>query len=224
MLRGLDISHHQGNIYFDKLKSIYNPSFCFIKAAEKLEADPLYAINNHGIKAVGIPRSPYFFFRNNEDSLKQADYFCSVVGSLDDTSLPPILDYEIDSTNGAMPVEQRIPSALIWLQEVKKNLGKTPLFYTSHYFFNPFFGNTDAFKEYGLWVPRYYSESPLQFSDPAPNENPGLLPSSWLTWLFYQYTESGLLPEANNIGGAFDFNLFNGDSNDLAKLQSFITI
>ena len=59
---------------------------------------------------------------------------------------------------------------------------------------------SDGFDDYPLWVAHY-----LRPSEPRINRD----------WHFWQHSERG---RVNGISGKVDFNVFNGDSTDFAKL------
>ena len=91
-LFGIDVSHHQGTIDWNKVKAA-GVQFVFLKATEgETFVDKRYAINRAGAKAVGIPCGAYHFFRPKASLTAQIDNFVKTVAKLQPGDLPPVLD------------------------------------------------------------------------------------------------------------------------------------
>ena len=96
-VRGIDVSHHQGEIDWHKIKS-QNISFAYIKATEGGDfKDPQFKKNwDHALEA-GLRVGAYHFFRPETDGVLQAENFISSVPEYKNM-LPPAIDVEIDQT------------------------------------------------------------------------------------------------------------------------------
>jgi lysozyme len=128
----------------------------------------------------------------------QAKFFLSVVGTLGDSDLPPILDLEVDG--GLSGADQAI-AALTWLKAVEAATGKIPIIYASPDFINAM-GNPAAFAAYPLWIANYGVSQPQ------------IIPP-WKNWVFWQDSENGVMA---GVPGNVDTDWFNGSS---AELQAF---
>jgi len=91
--RGIDVSHHQGNIDWQKVGEEKDLEFVLVKATEGLKMnDPLFTQNLHGARNAQLKVGAYHFFLPNDDGLSQFNHFVKVVGH--DIDLKPILDLE----------------------------------------------------------------------------------------------------------------------------------
>jgi lysozyme len=139
------------------------------------------------------------------DPEAQASNFLSVVARLAPGDLPPALDVEVSGEQSPSAIEAVVQQ---WLDVVQRNLGRTPVIYTSASFWNTALGGTDAFANNPLWVAHYTS-------NPSPN-----IPSGFSDHVFWQYSKSGSVP---GIAGDVDMDWFKGslaDLNQLAGLES----
>ncbi|MBU6455879.1 MAG: glycoside hydrolase family 25 protein, partial [Cyanobacteria bacterium REEB67] len=94
-LNGVDISHFQGSVDFEKLKAA-GIAFVFIKATEGgTLVDEKFAVYWKAAKAAGIPRGAYHFFRPKGSVQAQIANFVNTVGSLKVGDLPPVVDLEV---------------------------------------------------------------------------------------------------------------------------------
>jgi lysozyme len=200
MIAGLDISHHNDHVDFDRLASA-GISFAFVKASEgRRTKDIRYLENYRGLKSKQILRGAYHFFYPQLDPLAQANNFLRVVPSLEPGDLPPVLDIEVSGEKSSSVIASGIQQ---WLDAVEKALGRRPIIYTGPGFWNSALAGSDAFSGYPLWVAHYTS-------DPAPS-----LPKGFPGFHFWQYSQSGKFP---GIGGSVDMDWFNGTTADLRAL------
>ena len=198
-IRGIDISHHQGEIDWEQLSraQIGNEAICFvfIKATEgKNFLDENFNDNFYQAREFGFLRGAYHYFKPNIPAEAQARYFLKQV-HLEEGDLPPVLD--IEETGGLSP-EQLRKVALIWLNMVEKRYGVPPILYTN-YKFKLDYLNTPEFKRYPYWIAHYYVRS-LTYKG---------------SWKFWQHTDCGRLP---GIKEKVDLNIYNGSMYDLRRL------
>ena len=97
-IRGIDISHYQDEIRWDKLRnaSMNNDpvSFVIIKATEGVSLmDDNFNENFYQAKNNGFIRGAYHFFNPEIDAARQARFFLHQV-HLEPGDLPPVLDIE----------------------------------------------------------------------------------------------------------------------------------
>ncbi len=195
-LTGIDVSHFQGHVDWAAVKNA-GCSFAFAKATEGAGiTDPFFAANWAGMKAAGLMRGAYHFYRAGEDAQQQAANFLSNV-QFETGDLPPVLDIEL---NDGVVGEALVGGVQTWLDAVEPVAGVTPIIYTNTYFWDAQFN--DQFSQYPLWIAHY-----------GPQPEP--LPAGWTVWTFWQYSQSlGIA----GVGGAADHDYFNGP---LTQLQLF---
>lgn len=196
-LRGIDISHYQGNIDWAKVAA--SNSFAFIKATEgEKNHDPTFAKNWAGAQTAGLPVGAYHFFNPAQDAGIQAQHFCDALDTVEGPRLPPVLD--IEKTGG---VSQTLILAKVqkWMDLVEKHTGQRPILYTYTSFAT---SNRLAkkFSAYKLWVAQY-----------GKLKTPKLC--GWSKWTFWQYTSSGKVP---GISGNVDLDYFAGTRAELHAL------
>lgn len=187
---GIDVSHYQGRINWDSLKSADFPvKFVFIRAsAGKDGVDSEYSRNWDKAGKYGFVRGAYHYYRPNENSLKQAENFIKNV-KLQKGDLPPVLDIE------TIPSEQSMDSLKSglkrWLDKVESHYGMQPVIYSGESFYTDFL--REEFEGYELWIANYSF-----FEDEIRPE-----------WLFWQFTDKAVL---KGIEGNVDVNIFNGNT------------
>jgi lysozyme len=198
-VRGIDISHYQGRINWEKLRnaSIGDApvSFVFIKATEGEKLlDDNFNRNFANAKRNDLLRGVYHFFVPGINPRKQADYYLSIA-QLEPGDLPPVLDIE---KKGDLTPDQLRRDVKIWLDIVEKEYGVKPILYTG-YKFKVDYLNTSEFNVYPYWIAHYYVEE-LQYKG---------------KWTFWQHTDCG---KVSGIKGFVDCNIFNGSLEELMQL------
>ena len=195
-LTGIDVSHFQGHVDWPAVKGA-GCAFAFAKATEGAGlTDPYFSANWAGMKAAGLPRGAYHFFRPAQDAAQQAAHFLSTV-QLAPGDLPPVLDIEVnDGVNG----EALVGAVQTWLEAVEPAAGAPPIIYTNTPFWDAHF--TDQFGNYPLWIAHY---------GPAPSP----LPRGWSDWTLWQYSQS---LHIRGVSGPADHDYFNGPLDALQAL------
>ncbi|TVY09996.1 glycoside hydrolase family 25 protein [Paenibacillus cremeus] len=194
--QGIDISHHNGQVDFDKVKNA-GISFVFMKATESTRTiDDTLSYNYSEAKRVGIPVGFYHFAHVSNDPVQEANHFLSVVNGLE-VDLFYVLDLEQGSLDGANYSKSQVSSwARTFLQTVQNSTGKLPIIYTGGSFAAAYF--EPDLSMYPLWVAHYGAIRPM--------EN-----GIWSDWLFFQWAESG---SVDGISTNVDMNEFNGNIQD----------
>jgi lysozyme len=193
-IRGIDISHYQTNIDWDKLKK-EKISFIYIKATEgatKLD-DKFKA---HWIEATkhNYHVGAYHYYIPNRSGKDQAANFINNVPNLIN-NLPPVIDLEFSIINKSNKTKKQLISEISdFINEVESHYNKTIIIYTNISFYNYFI--KENFKNCKLWI-----------SDKA--EKPRVDHDKWLIW---QYTHHGRIKGFN---GYVDLNVLNGTLKDL---------
>ena len=199
-IHGIDISHYQGDIDWNKLKAakIENSpvKFILIKSTEgSNQLDENFNDNFYQAREYGFIRGAYHFWSNKSTPRQQAYYFLKQV-HLEDGDLPPVLDVEHKPKDKSNEEFQR--DILTWLHIVEDKYHVKPILYT-YYKFKEAYLNTPVFDDYPYWIAHYYVEK-VAYKGP---------------WKFWQHTDVGKLP---GIKGYVDFNIYNGSYYDLRKL------
>lgn len=199
-IRGIDISHHQGVIDWDKLRWARigeEPiSFVFMKATEgETLVDRQFSYNFSQAHDYGFVRGAYHFFAPSVPVQAQLAHFFKTV-KLEPGDLPPVLDVE---QKGDLSPEALRKAVLEWLHEAERHYGVVPILYT-YYSFKKNYLNTPDFDKYPYWIAHYYVKK-LNYDG---------------EWKFWQHTDKGRLP---GISGDVDLNLFNGSMYNLRMLE-----
>lgn len=196
---GIDVSHYQGRINWDSVqKSNLNfpLHFVFIRAtAGKNGKDSAFKTNWSKAKEYGFIRGAYHYYRPDENSIEQAEYFIKTV-KLTKGDLPPVLDIEKIPQGQSM---ERLKLGLTrWLDRVEEHYGVRPIIYSGESYYTDFL--KDEFADYEMWIANYNF-----FVDEIKPE-----------WLFWQFTDKGTVA---GIEGDVDVNIFNGDAEGLKALR-----
>ena len=199
-IRGIDISHYQGEIDWEKLQSAMIKKcpirFIMIKATEgSSRLDENFKGNFRNAQDYGFIRGAYHFWSNHSTAREQAYFFLKKV-RLEKGDLPPVLDVEHKPKD--MSVEDFQREILTWLHIVEDKYHTKPIIYTYYKFKMKYLG-TPVFDDYPYWIAHYYVDK-VEYKG---------------EWKFWQHTDAGRLP---GIKGYVDFNLYNGSYYDLKQL------
>lgn len=199
-IRGIDISHYQGEINWDELRNSMIEGcplrFIMIKATEGAgKLDENFNDNFYQAREYGFIRGAYHFWSNKSTAREQAYYFLKQV-HLEDGDLPPVLDVEHKPSDVSDEDFQR--DILTWLHIVEDKYHVKPILYT-YYKFKEKHLNAPVFDDYPYWIAHYYVDK-VEYKG---------------TWKFWQHTDVGQLP---GIKDYVDFNIYNGSYYDLKKL------
>ncbi len=197
---GIDVSSHNGDIDFEKVKSD-GFSFVIIKATEgENHHDPKFDTNYDKARAAGLKVGAYHFFRKKTDGLNQAKNFLEMVGwrKLD---LPLVVDIE-DWSNDEKIQDDRTQKHLDAMVDNLRSRGHQVMVYT----------NGDGYKKYikdgqiniNLWL--------CAFKDPDKLRH--------IPHQVQQYSHWG---RVSGIIGDVDLNVFNGNERQWEKwLQDLV--
>ena len=194
-IHGIDVSHYQGNIDWQRLtqtrQSQFPIHFIFMKASEGGDyGDRVFQANFDAAKAYGFIRGAYHFYNPKTDPVRQADFFINSV-KLDTGDLPPVLDIEKRGDD----VRTLRRDLKIWLDKIERHYKVKPILYTS-YKFKTRYLNDSIFDSYPYWIAHYYVDS-VEYKG---------------NWKFWQHTDVGTLP---GIREKVDLNIFNGSLEEL---------
>jgi GH25 family lysozyme M1 (1,4-beta-N-acetylmuramidase) len=137
----------------------------------------------------------------------QANYFVDhIEWASDGQTLPPFLDLEWPYAALGLPMCYGLSTSQMtgwisgFLTQVQARIGRTPMIYTNANWWNPCTGSSSAFAGY-----------PLDIA--SCNSTPPSLPGWGRQWTFWQYDI-----DACQRGALHDSNVFNGTTDQLAKL------
>ncbi len=196
-IHGLDISHHQGKINWDTLRT-EKFKFVYIKATEGGDhKDRRFKRNWEAAARIGLMRGAYHFFTFCKDSKIQAQNFIDSV-PVEDNMLPPAIDIEYAGNCKTRPSKTVLHQEVrIFAEEVRRVYRRTPVLYVTEEIYVDYL--QDKTIGYPLWIRDIYFE-------PDANRAP---------WLFWQYANRG---RVKGINGPVDLNVFNGSAEEFNRL------
>lgn len=198
-VHGIDISHYQGTINWDRLvhnkETKFPIHFIFLKATEGGDhGDNTFSQNFGQARRFGFIRGAYHYFIPTTDAHKQADFFIRTV-QLAKGDLPPVLD--VETTGRKSPQELKV-AVKTWLDRIESHYGVKPILYTSYKFKERYLSDS-IFNTYPYWIAHYYVDS-VRYEG---------------KWHFWQHTDVGTVP---GIEKEVDLNVFNGTLEELQAL------
>ncbi len=201
---GLDISHFQGDIQWNDLKSD-GVNFVYIKASEGTEfKDPKYTQNYASAKKECLYRGAYHFYETGKNPKKQAQNFIEAVNKLESGDLPPVIDLEELGIKTPVTKEVYETNVLLWLKIVEEKLGIRPILYSNTVFANRYLKHPE-FSKYKFWIADYTKAKSPE------------VPYTWRNkgWIIWQRTDQKKLKGAL---GDVDYDIFNGNAEAFIKL------
>lgn len=194
-LHGIDVSHYQSYVNWPVIAA-QDISFAFVKATEGMQMyDTLYCHNWDAMRAAGVKRGAYHFYRPAAPAEIQAANFMFWV-ELEHGDLPPVLDVEVID---GVSKKQLLTGVKTWLSLVEIHYGVKPILYTNLKLYNQLLAG--HFPEHPIWIARYNTRQPTL--------------ADGRDWQFWQYGNRGRL---DGVHGHVDFNVFNGDWWELDSL------
>ncbi len=206
---GIDVYSNNGeSIDWQTVKNS-DISFVFAKATEgETYVDSLFAKYWKSMKAAGLIRGAYHFFRPLKDPKLQADNFLKQIPDMEIGDLPAVLDIEHYPEKIALEwqqisIEHRIDIIQQWLDKVESATGRKPIIYSSPSFWDEYMEDSQVFINYPLWLAHYTLEP-----------EPKVPANNWggKGWTIWQYTETGTVAGVN---GCVDRNRFHSSFDNL---------
>jgi GH25 family lysozyme M1 (1,4-beta-N-acetylmuramidase) len=204
MPRGIDVSKHNGRIDWNRVAHT-GIKFAFTRVIDDRRprnADPQFAANRDGIKAAGLLRGYYHFFRPGRDNVvNSANLFASLIGTLLPGDLQPTIDIEVTDGLGANAI---LDASARWIDIVEAATGRQVIIYTFVSFWRDTLRNSTRFGDHPLWI------ADLQNTPPR-------VPGGFRTFTFHQHSFTGRVPGIPRTGAAtnVDLDRFNGTMNGL---------
>lgn len=198
-LKGIDVSHWQGEIKWNLVKDD-GISFAYIKSTEGVDyIDPKFSTNLQEAKKAGLFVGAYHFCTPSslKDAQDEAMHFNNVIlkhGGIEMLDLPPVIDIEKNQGLNKKQISEIVEA---WMDIVKQKTQTQPIIYSYTYFIKDFLDQ--RLNTIPLWLAHY-----------DPKQPPFPLP--WQSWVFFQFTDKG---KVDGINGNVDLNDFNGGIKEL---------
>ena len=193
---GIDISHHQGRIRWERLRG-QSLSFVYMKATEGDHlTDPTFLENWQGASRADLARGAYHFYNLCASGAPQAAQVIKLVPR-SSGALPAAIDLEPSPACARMPDRRALLRELAaFTRRVRARYGKAPVVYVSHEMYDRYFKGGKS--EYAIWISDYRGRPSL--SDHRP-------------WTFWQCSSRGSI---RGISGPVDVDFFRGSAAQFA--------
>ena len=200
-VRGIDISHHQGQINWEKLQT-ENIKFAYIKATEGGDhKDTLFEQNWKKAQSIGLVTGAYHFFTFCRTGAEQADNFIATVTKAA-SQLPPAIDLEFGGNCKKTPTKAILLAQLqTFIDKITQAYGQHPIIYATNDSYNHFLAG-EKLENIPIWIRNIYKQPEL---------------SDGRKWLFWQFAHQGRL---KGIYGIVDLNVFHGTELEFKQLLS----
>ena len=173
---GIDVSHHNGDIDWAKLRSVEELLFVYVKATEgATHVDKNFKANTKGAAEAGYLIGSYHFFRMTSSAHAQFENFCRAIGSVRKQDLIPMVDVETADKHSVAELQD---SLKVFMQLVKNHYGVFPMIYGTNRSYNAYCA--PDFNKYHLYIGRYGDKAPIV-------KGSG-------TYTIWQYSQQGELP------------------------------
>lgn len=201
-VRGVDVSHYQGDIDWNVIES-QNISFAFIKATEGSGyVDDCFARNWENVSKTSILAGAYHFFSFDSEGDKQAASYIETVGDLDG-KLAPVVDVEYYGNKRSDPPKRAevVRNLTAMLDALEQHYEVKPIIYTTYTIYNEYIKG--EFEDYPLWVRSVYCPPSVLFGN---------------NWSFWQYMDTAMLDGYTGAEQYIDVNVFRGTRQELEKM------
>lgn len=190
-IKGLDVSNHQGNIDWNRVKQEERYRFVFIKASEGNDyKDKFFLQNWNEADEAGILRGAYHYFTAGSSGKEQAQNFISIVPK-EEGALPPVVDIEVYGKN-KVEFQKELKD---FISTVEQYYEQKAILYVMYPYYDAYIKGD--FKDNTVWI-RDIVKHP-QLSDNR-------------EWIFWQYSNRGRVKGIDNY---VDLNCFNGSMEEL---------
>ncbi len=186
-VEGLDVSEFQGAIDWNMVHAS-GREFAIARMGDGTYHDSTFARNWDGIRAAGMIRGAYLFFRPTVSATAQADLIAAAVGRLGAGDLPVTIDVEcmcpvsagVCTSSGPGCASPATAASVLraLIDRVAADTGKTPMIYTGAWFWDggTYYNDAVAFGGNPLWVSGYVTGCVNT-------------PVGWSDWQFWQYSD-----------------------------------
>lgn len=198
-VRGVDVSHYQGTVDWEKLAS-QDIDFAMIKATEGSgHVDECFVQNWQAASETNLYLGAYHFFSFDSEGHRQAASFIGTVGSLDG-KLAPVIDVEYYGNKSSNPPEREevVQNLKALLGTLEQHYKVKPIIYTTYTVYNEYIKG--EFDDYPLWVRSVHCPPMVLFGS---------------NWIFWQYMDNAVLEGYEGGEKYIDMNVFKGTKEEL---------
>ncbi len=189
---GIDVSHHQGIIDWQRVSQDSCVQFVYIKATEgRTLIDKNYLQNVKGARKAGIPLGSYHYMTSQSSVVDQFRNYHEVVDRKYQDIIP-MIDIEEEGVKGWSKIEIQDSLARM-IQLIEQHYHCTPIIYTYTKFYNQ--NLAPRFNGYHLFLARYNVYEPVVSG--AGNHN------------IWQHSDQGII---DGINTPVDLNVFAEDT------------
>lgn len=195
-VHGIDISHYQGDISWERIAKNKKIKFVYIKATEGNDyEDNRFEANWVEASKIGIYKGAYHYFTTKSSGIKQAENFIETV-PVESGCLPPVIDIEEDG------VEKDVfkKNLIDYINMIEEKYQQKPVLYVVYPLYEEYIKGD--FDEYPIWIRDIVKPPKL---------------SEGRQWSFWQYSNRGRISGENVY---YDLNVFYGSIIELKKLLS----
>lgn len=199
-VRGVDVSHHQGDIDWEIL-SKQNIQFAYIKGTEGGNfIDKKFLKNFSAAHKTNLRVGAYHFFSYDSSGESQYRNFISIV-PMQKGMLPPVVDIEFYGDKQVhLPDKEKTQRELkILLQLLEEHYHLKPVIYTTGRVYELYIA--EDFSEYDIWIRNVFRSPAL---------------ADGRDWAFWQYTNRERLAGYAGREKFIDMNVFNGSAREFA--------
>lgn len=155
-VHGIDISHYQGNVFWETLGENSHMSYVYIKASEGGDKiDARYENNIRMARQHGLKVGSYHFYRPKSDQQVQLDNFFTQCRP-SEQDLVPMIDVE---TAAGLSEEAFCDSLFKFIELVEHAYRQRPLIYTGTNFYNKYL--SEKLDRYLIMIAQYTSNEPV---------------------------------------------------------------
>lgn len=189
LVRGIDVSHHQGDIDWQKVAND-DIGFAYIKATEADDwVDSKFLENWNQAKVSGLRVGAYHYYSLAYPGDIQANNFVQTV-PLDTTMLAPTVDLEYVGNSKKRSSKEEFQRELnIFINQISKHYNQRPILYTTNEFYYDYL--YPEFQNYDIWIRSIYRKPNL---------------TKYPNWKIWQYSPYG---RVDGIEGNVDLNVLN---------------
>lgn len=197
-VRGVDVSHYQGEIDWPVLAS-QDIQFAFIKATEgSAYQDAYFQANWQEAQNANLRVGAYHFFSYDSPGAGQAKNFIEHV-PLEGTALPPVIDVEFYGGNEKNPPDRASvePELRAMADALKAHYGVSPILYATEKSYALYIAG--AFEDCDIWIRNVLTTPTL---------------SDGRSWTFWQYSNRMRLDGYAGEEPYIDMNVFYGTQDE----------
>ncbi|MBQ6374287.1 MAG: glycoside hydrolase family 25 [Clostridia bacterium] len=196
-VKGVDVSHFQGQIDWPTLAADGGLSFAFVKATEGSGTrDEAFEANWAGARAAGLRTGAYHFFSYDTPGSSQTANFIATV-PVESDALPPVIDVEFYGAyyRTPLPPDEVVPELEAMANALREHYGVRPILYVTS-------------KSYSMYVRDRFIDCDIWFRNVI--SKPSL--SDRRDWAFWQYADRARLKGYAGPERFIDLDAFNGDA------------